>query len=165
MSDAVIGPVTGKVLTVIYVPARAAGGRKYVVAKAFTVDHWKKTVLQSQGQPDWIMAVLDRGGKFIARSHRAEEYLGRSARPELIAAAATEKDGLVRHPTLEGVDSYDAFTRSALTGWTIAVAAPVGTIEASSRQAFLLLLAGMGTALMGAVVAAMVLGRTDTSSG
>lgn len=160
VSDAIVGPVTGRLLTTIYVPARAAGGKKYVVAQSFTVDHWRKTVLQPQGQPDWIVAVLDRHGNFIARSHGSEERLGKSARPELVAAAAGAKEGLVRHPTLEGIDSYDAFTHSALTGWAVAVAAPVVTIEASARQAVLWLLGGIGTALLGAVAAAMVLGRT-----
>jgi signal transduction histidine kinase/CheY-like chemotaxis protein len=160
VSDVIVGPVTGRLLTTIYVPARAAGGRKYVVAQAFTVDHWRKTALQPQGQPDWVVAVLDRQGKFVSRSHGAGDYLGKDARPELIAATAGANEGLIRHRTLEGVDSYDAFTHSPLSGWSVAVAAPVDTIEASARQAVLWLLAGVGAALLAAVAAAVVLGRT-----
>ena len=159
ISDVLVGPVTGKMLTVVDVPALAAGGRKYVVTQAFTVDHWKKTALQPEGRPDWIVAVLDRNGRFIARSHGAETYLGKDARPELVAAASVDKEGLIRHHTLEGVESYDAFAHSSLTGWTIAVAAPVETIEASARQAVLWLGAGMATALLFAVLVAWLLGR------
>jgi signal transduction histidine kinase/CheY-like chemotaxis protein len=158
VSDVLSGPVTRRLLTVVDVPARAAGGSRFVVSQAFTVDHWKKTVLQLPSQPQWVVAVLDRTGRFIARSHGDDALLGSLARPELVAAAAASKEGLIRHPTLEGLDSYDAFVHSALTGWTIAVAAPVGTIEASGRQTTLWLVAGLATAVVAAVMAAMFFG-------
>jgi signal transduction histidine kinase len=113
--------------------------------------------------------VIDRTGKFIWRSHHTDQYVGRSARPELVAAAAASHSGLIRHSTLEGIDSYDAFTHSELTGWTIAVAAPVPTIEASATQAVAWLSAGVvmafGVALLVAtLLSRMLLGALEAAS-
>lgn len=159
VSDLIVGPVTGKLLTTIYLPAKASPTGRFVVAQAFSVDRWKKVVMRPEGRSQWIVAVVDRSGRFIWRSHRSEEFVGKFARPELIAAAAASPDGLIRHSTLEGIEAYDAFAHSALTGWTIAVAAPVPTIEASATQAVVWLAAGVAMALAVALAGATLLGR------
>jgi len=157
ITDLIVGPASGKLLTTIYVPASASPG--FVVAQAFSVEHWKRTALQPQGRSDLTVGVIDRKGLFIARSKNAETMLGKSARPELVQAAAASDEGLIRHKTLEGTESYDAFAHSKLTGWTIAVAAPVDSIEASATQAVMWLMAGVGSAMATALAASLYLGR------
>ena len=169
VSDLFQGPATGMLLTTLYVPAKPSPAGTFVVAQVFSVEHWKKAAMQPEGQGDWIVAVIDRTGRFISRSQRTDEFLGRQARPELVAAAAAARDGLIRHSTLEGIDAHDAFTHSALTGWTIAVAAPVTTIEASATRAVAWLAAGvavaLGVALAGAsLLSRMLLAAIDTAS-
>ncbi|HMA10128.1 MAG TPA: sensor histidine kinase, partial [Ramlibacter sp.] len=158
VSELVVGAVTGKLLTTVVVPV-PAGPRPYLLVQAFAVDHWKRTVLQQQLPADWIVAVIDSTGRFIVRSHKTDEFLGRPARPELVAAAARSTDGLIRHSTLENIDSYDAFEHSSLTGWTIAVAAPVQSIEAPSRHAMQLAALGLALAVGAALLAASVFGH------
>ena len=159
VSDLIAGPVTGQLLTTLYVPAKASAIGSFVVAQAFSVDHWKMAAMRPQGRSQWIVAVIDRTGRFIWRSHRTEEFVGKFARPELTAAAAASPDGLIRHSTLEGIEAYDAFTHSALTGWTVAVAAPVPTIEASATEAVVWLAAGVAMAFAVALLGATLLGR------
>ncbi len=159
VTDLFVGPVSGKMLTTLYVPAAAAGGKSFVVAQAFSVDYWKKAALHGALPPAWIVAVIDRNGNFISRSHKSEEFLGQQARPELVAAAAAAPDGLIRHSTLEGVESYDAFVHSSLTGWTIAVAAPVAVVEQAAANAVYLSLLGIGSALLAAIAAVVLFGR------
>jgi signal transduction histidine kinase/ActR/RegA family two-component response regulator len=159
VTDVFPGPATGKLLTTIYLPAAPTPNGRYVVAQAFAVDHWRTKALQPQVRSDWVVGVIDRQGKFISRSHRADELLGRNARAELVAAAAASNEGLIRHSTLEGVPVYDAFTHSTLTGWTIAVAAPVETIEATATQAIVWLAAGLAAALLVALFGASLLSR------
>ena len=154
VTDVLVGPVTGKLITTVYLPAAPVSGAatRYVVAQAFAVEHWKKSALQPQGRADWVVAVIDRNGHFIARSLRTDELLGQTARPELVAAAASAPEGLIRHRTLEGVEVYDAFAYSRLTGWTVAVAAPVDSIEASVTEAAVPLTAGLLVALIGGAI-------------
>ena len=158
VTDLTPGSLPGELLTTVYVPARAAPG--YVIAHRISVELWKKKALVlPAGRSAWLLAVIDRQGKFIARSQRADDLLGRQARPELVAAAAASADGLIRHLTLENVEVYDAFTHSELTGWTIAVAAPVGSIEASSWLAVSWLVAGLALALAAGAAMATYLAR------
>ena len=159
VSDLLVSPFSGKLLTTIYAPAKVSPAGSFVLAQAFSVEHWNKTARQPGAPSRWIVAVIDRQGRFIWRSHGTDAFVGKNARPELVAAAAAAPQGLIRHATLEGIDSYDAFTHSALTGWTIAVAAPVPTIEASATQAVLWLTAGLAMALVVALLGATLLGR------
>ncbi|MBC7954732.1 MAG: response regulator [Cytophagales bacterium] len=160
VTDLINGPVTGKLLTTLYMPTKEWNGKRYVVAQAFSVDHWKTSALNVKNGSSATIAVIDRAGRFISRNLNAEARLGQLARPELVAAAASANEGLIRHSTLEGVDSYDAFTHSDLTGWTVAVAAPVGTIEASATRAVFWLGAAGVLALAAAIIAATFQGRT-----
>lgn len=159
VTDLFMEPLSGKHVTMIYVPAVAAGGKSFVVAQAFSVDHWRKAALNVDLPPAWIVAVFDRDGKFISRSHRRDEFLGKLARPELVAAAAASPDGLIRHSTHEGIESYDAFMHSSLTGWAIAVAAPVALVEEAAANAVYLSLLGVGFALLTAIAAVVLFGR------
>lgn len=159
VTDLIVGPVTGQLLTSIYVPAKVPGGRSFVVAQAFSVDPWRRAALHQQIPPEWIVAVIDRKGRFIARSHKAAELVGKQARPELVAAAAKAERGWLQHSTLEGIDAYDAFDHSELTGWTLAVAAPTELVDGPARRAMLLALAGLGLAVLAAILAAAAFGQ------
>ena len=154
-----LAPLTGRLRLTIYVPALAAGGKSFVVAQAFFVEHWRKIAQHEEIPSDWIVAVIDRQGKFIARSHNSSGLVGQPARPELVAAAAKADTGLIRHLTLEGIDAYDAFDHSELTGWTIAVAAPTESVDGPVRRALLLALAGLGLAVLAAIAVATAFGR------
>ena len=160
VSDLITGPVTGKQVTTMYLATKGFGGKRYVVAQAFAVGHWINSIQLPANRPAWLLGVMDRNGKFISRNRNATERLGQPGRPELVAAAAAADSGLIRHATLEGMEAYDAFTHSALTGWTIAVAAPVSAIETSATQAVTLLAAGGTLALIAAVLAAIYWART-----
>lgn len=162
ITDLSVGLATGKLLTMIYVPAKASP--RHVVAQSFSVAHWKRTALQPREGADLTVGVIDRAGRFIARNRKTDAMLGKSARPELVAAATASDEGLIRHKTLEGIESYDAFAHSALTGWTVAVAMPVATIEAAANQAVMWLAAGVASAMAIALAASLWFGRKFVES-
>lgn len=160
VSDLMEGASPGQLVTALYVPTEERKGKRYVVAQAYAVDHWRATALQVENGSTATIGVFDRTGRFISRNVNADTTLGKPARPELVAAAASAPEGLIRHHTLEGVESYDAFTHSELTGWTVAVALPVSTVERSVTQAVMWLAVSGLLALGAAVLAAYYLGRT-----
>ena len=158
VTDIMQGPASGKLVTTLFVPGQGANDQ-YAVAHAYSVGHWTRVSLRPESRPEWLVAVIDRSGRFVMRSQRATELTGQAARPELVAAAAAATNGIVRHRTLEDVDVYDAFSKSELTGWTIAIAAPVESIEASAQAAVTHLVVGTLIALLAAAAIAFVLGR------
>ena len=160
ISDLFRGSQSHRMLTNIYVPAKAASGKAFVVAQAFSVEFWTAKTLQQDIPPDWIVAVVDRSGKIIARNIKTAQSVGQMARPEVMAAATRSDEGLIRVPSREGVETYAAFTHSSLTGWTVVVAAPVESVEAAATQAVRLALSGMLLAAVAAAIVAAAFGRS-----
>ncbi|MES2978395.1 MAG: ATP-binding protein [Pseudomonadota bacterium] len=158
-SNLMTATLDSQMVTTLYVPVRAEGGNRYVLAQSFAVDFFTKAAFSRATPPGWIVAVIDREGRFVARNQRSAELIGKPARPELVAAAKAATEGLIRHNTLEGIESYDAFTHSTVSGWTIAVAAPVDSIESSAGRAVAVASIGLLVAMAFAVTAAAFLGR------
>lgn len=159
VSGVFTGPRTGRQIIAVYVPVLASGANNYVVVQGFALEHWKKINRQQNIPADWVVAVIDGAGKFIARSHKSDELRGKLARPELVAAAAQQKQGLIRHFTMDGIDSYDAFQRSELTGWTVAVAAPAASVNWPVVRALQIVVAGFLLAMLISGVLAFAFGR------
>ena len=159
VTDLMIGSATGKMLTSLHVPAAAAGGQAYVLAQSFGVDYWKIKALQKGLPADWIVGIIDQHGKFIFRSRRSDELVGRPARPELVAAAAASDEGVIRHLTLDDREVYDAFAHTTLAGWAVAVAAPVKSIDGAANRAVQFALAGMLAAIAFTVFVVITFGQ------
>ena len=103
--------------------------------------------------------MLDSRGLFIARSFRANELVGQPGIPGLPTLMRAPKEGMLRHLSLEGIDSYIAYTHSDLTGWMVSVSAPVSAINAAANHAVWTAVAGMLAAFAVAALAVAVFGR------
>ncbi|PWF42103.1 hybrid sensor histidine kinase/response regulator, partial [Massilia glaciei] len=94
----------------------------------------------------------------------APQRIGKMSRPELVAAAAGAREGRLRHRTLEGTESYDVFTDSSLSGWAVAVAAPVEMIERSARRATQVAALGLVAAMLCAGILAAFFARAHVNA-
>ena len=159
VSDLLIGAVVKKPISALFFPVPAHGGKRYVVVQAFAAEFFNDAVSQHSTPPGWVVAIMGRDGRFIARNHRAAQLVGQPAKPELTAAARDHDAGLIQHQTLEGVNVYDAFQHSDISGWTIGVAAPVESIEATAGHAVAIAGFGLLLAIAFATLAAAFLGR------
>lgn len=158
-SDLVFDRAAQRWVTVLLVPVPVHGGRRYMLAQTFDVDYFNQAIFHSNIPRNWVVGVIGSDGRVIARNYLARELVGQPARADLIAAARERDQGLIRHRTLEDTDSYDAFLHSDIVGWTIAVAAPVDSIEATAGRAVALAALGLLLAIAFAVLAAALLGR------
>jgi len=177
-ASGLVTAATGKFsVTRIYLPVIASGGRRCILARVFTSDFWHGTAMQPDDDRHLIIGVVDRAGTIIVRNRMSRELLGKQASANLLAVAAIAPQGLIRSHTLEGVDAYVTFAHSDLTGWIVAVAAPIALIDGATTDALRWLTAGVILALLtalgvvtfytrrvmfaidGAVAAAQALGR------
>lgn len=160
MSDLLLGPATKKQLVVLFVPVPVHGGKRYLLTQAFSFDFFDEAVLQPALPSNWIVGIIGRDGRVIARSHNAKEWVGQPARADLLAAARAQDHGLIHHHlTLENTVSYAAFTHSSSSGWSIGVAAPVDYIEATAGRAVGIASLGLLLAIAFAMITAALLGR------
>jgi signal transduction histidine kinase/ActR/RegA family two-component response regulator len=157
VSDLITGAVQKIPVATINVPVPLLGGRRYVLGSVFAPDYFSKLISGGAVPASWKLSVIDRSGRFIARPSEPER-LGQPANPNLIKAARADH-GLIRFPTHSGVDSYHAFIRSPMSGWTVAVTVPASEIEGAARRAVMLAAAGMAVALLCAAFAAVFFGR------
>ena len=164
VSDLTTAPLGGRYLTTLNVPVPVDGGQRYVLAQAFATDHFLPIFAENSIPREWTVAILDRQGNFIARNRQSEVMIGRPARAELVSASQNASDGEIRHATWEGVDSYDVFTHSALSGWTVAVAVPADMVESAARNAVLVAALGLLAALLTAAGTAALVSRRLVAS-
>jgi PAS domain S-box-containing protein len=79
-----------------------------------------------------VVAILDGTGITVARTVRADEFVGKKAAPPLLRRLAQKSDGMFEGSTLEGIRVQSGFSRSATSGWAIAIGIPRAGLMAAS---------------------------------
>jgi len=115
------------------VPLPLSAGKKYVVTQIFDPNYFSKVFRRNTLPDNGIIGVFDAKGISIARNKNADRMVGSQVRAELFEASLRRQSGLLRHTTREGIEVYDFFVRSELTGWTVAVGVPVADLESAAR--------------------------------
>jgi signal transduction histidine kinase len=154
-----VGAKSKRGVVSVNVPLPVSAGKKYVVAQIFDPNYFNKVFKRSAMPASWIVGVSDAKGITIARNRNAERFVGVPVRPELRAASQHALSGMLRHPTREGIDVYDVFVRSELSGWTVSIGVPVEEIESASRLTAWSAATALLVVLGGAVGIAFFFGR------
>ena len=79
-------------------------------------------LLEERLPADWIAALVDKKGVFIARTKAPERFVGRAGTAELLSQIAKSQEGWGTERTFEDIPVYHAFVKSNLTGWVTWVA-------------------------------------------
>lgn len=154
---AVVSSVRGEglanAIVTLAVPARISEKISVGIAADLRIGFLSRIFEDEKLELGWAGAVVDRDGRFVARSLDAGRRLGKPARPELQAASLSSRTyGTFENTTYEGLDALNFFQRSPLTGWTTVIAAPAEELTGPLRRMMLLLLAG-GVAICAATLA------------
>jgi signal transduction histidine kinase/ActR/RegA family two-component response regulator len=142
VGDLVSG-LSGKEGVAVRVPVTRDGVLGYVLS-AIVKPESLSDLLSRQNVPgDWVVSVLDRRHRLVARSRGIDRYLGQPASPGLIAELAKSGEGWYRGETLEGQDVYAAFSRSQATGWAVAIGIPAEALDGPLRRASAWMIVGI----------------------
>ena len=107
---------------------------------------------------NWVAAVVDRNGRFVARSVDAVKRVGTAARPELaVVAQGNQTSGTFENVTLEGTPVLNSFERSLLTDWTTVMAVPKSELAAPLQLALTYSVLGGLAALALSILAAIIM--------
>jgi signal transduction histidine kinase/CheY-like chemotaxis protein len=156
ISDLYAGAVVKKPVVSVEVPVIRDGKVPYVIDVGINPSHLGE-ILEKQSLPkDWVVSIFDGTGTIVARSHAGEQFVGHQAAPLLLARMREAAEGIVDTPTLEGIQVMAAFSRSSVSGWTVAIGVPEAILTADLKKwlalygtgATLLLLAGLGMAIV-----------------
>jgi diguanylate cyclase (GGDEF)-like protein/PAS domain S-box-containing protein len=109
----------------------------------------------------WTGAVLDKNLLLAGRSRDPQRFLGKRATPTLADRISASERGMFTAINQEGQTVYSVFSRSALTGWTVALGVPAEEVDGPIQRIIylwgaagfvLIALALMMTAWMGRVI-------------
>jgi signal transduction histidine kinase len=163
VSNLLTGPLAHDLVLAIDVPV-ILDSRRYLLGQAFLAGELNVALRKGKIPAHYIVGIFDRKGISIARSHRPEEMVGKPVRQELFEASLHAQEGVLQHQTRDGIEVYDAYTHSALSGWTIAVGIPVDVLEASARRAVLVASLGLLAAVLCALALALYFSRRMAAS-
>lgn len=153
VSDVLTGVYVPQPIVLVSVPVRRNGDAPYILSASISATKLSGVLVEAGLKPDWVAAIVDRKGFFIARSRNPENFVGRAARPELIQAATGDQNhGEFSNVTLDGITAENSFRRSQLTGWTVVVGVPSEITNAPFHRALWMIVGG------GSVLVALAVG-------
>jgi two-component system, sensor histidine kinase and response regulator len=142
VSDVIISQLSNKPVIAIHVPVMHDGKVKYTLSVGVFPQRLNELLIRQKLPPNWIASVFDTSSVIVARTHNSERFSGRKASPMLLAAMAGTSSGVAETTTVEGISVFTAFTRSEVSGWTVAIGIPVAELSQGLNR--LLLLGGAG---------------------
>lgn len=124
ISDSYIGGVAKRHFVALEIPVFQGGKVQYALDMGISSERLSRLLEQQKLPSGWIATALDSKGVVIARSLNANNAVGKTATPDLLARLAASPEGTLASSTLEGTPSFLAYTRSDVSRWTVAVVMP-----------------------------------------
>lgn len=118
----------------VSIPVRRNGKHLYNLGASVYPAQLARLLHEQQLSPDWIVAVIDSSGNIVARSREMSRFLGKPASASLREAMAFDNEGWAESKTSEGIDVLAAFSRSAVTNWTVAIGIPSASITGEVQR-------------------------------
>jgi signal transduction histidine kinase len=164
VSDLFVGPVAGKLIYTIGVPVTRDGSIVYTLNATASPTQMLKLLSEQKLQDSWRAVITDSSGSIVARTHEMTKFLGSKVVPDLLKRISTSNEDSFETRTLEGIPVLTVFSRSAVTGWTVSIGAPLDELNAGIHQTLAEMLAATLLALgLGLVLAWVIGGRITTA--
>jgi len=164
VSDLFIGSVTKRPIIAIEVPVIRDEVAVYGLAMGILPERLREILTRQQIPAEWTVGIVDASGKIVARTVGGDEIIGRSITPGLREAMAERAEGAFNGRTLEGVPVFTGFSRSKLSGWSVAIGIPEVALYGALRESLAITI---GTAalvlLVGVFLAKKISGRISRS--
>jgi len=133
---------------------------RYVLSAVLSPDGIREVINRQRVPNDWVVSVFDAKNQRIARSRQHEEFLGGPPAAGLLSAMQQPvQEGWTLAPTIEGEQAYAAFTRSPVTGWTVAIGIPPSYIDRGASRSLFVYGGGILLSIVLAALAALLVGR------
>ena len=164
ISDLFFGSVDAQRLVAVSVPVTLQGTTVYSLSMGIPPGHFVQVLKPQQLPPGWVVAILDSKGTIVARTHDPERFVGKPGSPQLLRRMAEGSESVIDTETLDGIPVFAAFSRSAFSGWTVAIGVPRASLTAELRQSIWLSVAIALTVLILGALAANALSRRISRS-
>ena len=124
ISDLFIGAVTKSPIISIEVPVLSDGKPRYALATGIFPERLSEILRRQKMPSDWVAAIVDTSDTIVARTVGGEEFVGKKVSSDLKHALMSSGEGTFEGTTLEGVSVLSSFSRSTVSGWSVAIGIP-----------------------------------------
>ncbi len=154
------GAATGRFMISVDVPVFRDGRVIYDLAMTVPLDRFA-AILSRQNIPQgWLGRIFDNNQVEVARTVLAERYIGRHALPVMSQQIKDNAEGKVEAINFEGVRSFNSFSRSATSGWTVAIGVPKAIMMAETWRWLWWMIAGTALLSLTGIALALPIGRS-----
>ena len=119
-SNLFVGVVKKRLIVTVEVPVMRDGEALYAISFSPPIEIFQAMIEKQRPSQDWTLSIFDGEGTNFARVPNPQETVGKRASPTLYAEMFRRPEATLATVTLEGVPLITSFTRSTLTGWTVA---------------------------------------------
>ena len=113
----------------IEVPVLSNGKPKYRLAMIIRPERLNEILLRQKMPADWATAIVDKNGTIVARTIGGDKVVGKEVSPGLKHALEAAREGAFEGLSREGVAVLSSFSRSATSGWTVAIGIPKDSLS------------------------------------
>ena len=101
-----------------------AGKPNYDLVMVVLSTGLKNLFLRQDLPATWHSGIVNRDGVVIAQNAAFERTVGQHVSDDLINQLKSSSSGVYIHTSRKGVVTFEAFVRSSITGWTVALSLP-----------------------------------------
>ena len=159
VSDLFMAPIGQHHDFAMQVPVRIDGELRYYLSMGVNASTLQRLLAEQHFAPEWLVSVIDRTGKVVARSVDADAYRGRSVSGVALKAFAMGSEGVFAGRTLAGVPVQAFHSVVPFAGWHVIVSIPQAELRRVPLHAAALLAGVMALTLVLALFAAGWLAR------
>lgn len=135
----------------IEVPVLSNGKPRYGLAMNIRPDRLSEILRRQQMPADWVTSIVDGNETVAARTVNGEKAVGKEISPDLKRALTAAGEGAFEGVSREGTTVFSSFSRSGVSGWTVAIGIPKESLSGFFWQtlwenvvaAYLLLVVGV----------------------
>jgi signal transduction histidine kinase len=134
-------PETDRWIVTIGVPVGPKDHARYVLGARVPTSAFTAILRRQRTPANGVVTLLDTTPVIIARTLNEGTYLGHLPTADFLEQSESSTEGAWRTTTLEGTPSYAAWSKSALTGWTVGIGLPAAFVDLPLRRSLIALIA------------------------
>jgi signal transduction histidine kinase len=157
VGDVIKVPLLNDYVVPIRVPVVLPDGVPYMVRAGIRLSAFQRIIEAQHLQADEVIGLVDSTGRFVARVPPQPPTA--MASPAFLEHARANESGWYRGLTVEGEDTFTAYTRSAQSGWMLGHALPLSSVYQPGVRAGAILAGGVVIALVIALLLAFWIAR------
>lgn len=133
VSDLFVGPVAGHLIYSVAVPVWRDGKIIYSLNATSSPGQMQGLLAEQKLPTTWHGLIIDNSGRVVARTAGIDNYLGKPVLNELWEKITAVSEASFESTSLDTVPILQSYSRSHVSGWTVALGAPLEEMHAVLR--------------------------------